>query len=103
MSATTGPILAATAVVVGNAVIIHDKTWASQSRAVVGGAVVAIGLNVMEKALPGAARTFAWLVLATTLLVRVNRDVPSPLESFADWWGVPASSTTLGGITRKRG
>lgn len=89
MGASTGPVLAAVAVVVGNAVIIHDQTWASQARTVVGGAVVAGGLSLMEKPFPAASTAFAWLVLASVLLVRVNPNVPSPLESFAAWWGVP--------------
>ena len=87
MSQSTGPILASAAVVIGNAVIIHDKTWASQARVAVGAAVVAGGLTLMERLLPSAATAFAWLTLAGVLLVRVEPNTPSPAESFADWWG----------------
>lgn len=102
MSASTGPVLAAVGAVIGNAVVIHDKTWASQSRVVVGGAVVAVGLSVMERALPGAAKAFGWLILASVLLVRVNPDVPSPIESFAQWWGVPTQPPTAGGVLGRK-
>lgn len=90
MSASTGPVVAAAAIVIGNAVVIHEQTIASQSRILVSAGVVAGGLFLAEQVAPQAAKTFAWLILVTVLLVRAQPNVPSPLESFAAWWGVPA-------------
>ena len=96
MAASTGPVVAAVAIVVGNAVVIHDKSWASQARPVVGGAVVAGMLALTERALPQASVAFAWLILAGVLIVRTNPDVPAPLESFADWWLGPQAGRGAG-------
>lgn len=89
MSASTGPVLAAVAIVVGNNVILHNQPWSSQARPIVGGAVVAGFLSIAERGFPGAAVAFGWLVLGSVLLVRTDPKVPAPLESFAAWWGVP--------------
>jgi len=86
MSGSLGPIAAATAIVVANAVVVHDKTLTSQTRVVVGGAIAAAGLTLAERALPGTARAVAWLTLVTVLLVRTDPAVPSPAESFKDWY-----------------
>jgi hypothetical protein len=91
VSASTGPILAAGAVVIGNALIIHDKTWASQARTAVGIGVVAGGLALVDQLDPKVGRAFAWLVLIGVLFTRVDPNTPSPLESFASWWGVPGA------------
>jgi hypothetical protein len=90
VSASTGPVLAAGATVIGNAVIVHDMSWASQARVAVGTTIVAVGLSLAERVLPRTAVAFSWLVLASVLLVRADPKIPSPLESFAQWWGVPA-------------
>jgi hypothetical protein len=97
MSASTGPVVAAGAIVVGNAVIIHNQTIASQSRVIISTGIVAGGLFLAEQVAPQAARAFAWLILLTVLLVRAEPNVPSPAESFATWWGVPAKGATAAG------
>jgi hypothetical protein len=93
MSASTGPILAAGAVVIGNAVIVQNHPWSDQADVAVGTAVVAVALAIAEHAIPNAAVMFSWLILASVLLVRVKPNVPSPLESFADWWNTPKPGT----------
>jgi hypothetical protein len=83
---TTGPILAAAGIVVFNAVIVHNQPWQSETKVIVGAGITAAGLSLWEKAMPRTALAFSWLVLATVLLVRMDPAVPSPLESFRDWY-----------------
>jgi hypothetical protein len=86
MAQSTGPILAAAALVAGNAIIVQNQDPRTQTKVAVGALVVAAGLAVAEKAFPTAAVAFAWVVLGTVVLVRTNPAVPSPAESFAAWF-----------------
>lgn len=85
MSATTGPIVAATSVVVANAVLIQNKPIETQYRVIVGGAIVAMGLTMAERAVPRGAVMFAWLILTTVMFVRIDKTTKAPVESFVDW------------------
>lgn len=87
MSASTGPIVAAGMITVGNAWLVQDKPLSTQSRVVVGTLIAAAGLNLWEHAMPRTAAAVAWLALVAVLMVRVDPLVPSPLESFAEWFG----------------
>lgn len=86
MAASTGPIVAATSVVVLNAILIQEKAPITQSRTIVGGAIAAAGLALLEKGLPGVAVMLSWTVLVAVLFVRVDPSVPSPLESLNRWY-----------------
>lgn len=81
MAQSTGPILAAGGIVIFNAVIIHRREPVSQTRVAVATLVTAVIASVAERALPRATVAGAWLVLATTLLVRVDERTPAPIES----------------------
>ena len=87
MAGSLGPILAAGAIVYGNAVIVNGQPayGPDQSRIIVATLVSAAGLSLMERAMPATATALAWLALASVLLVRVDPKTPSPLESFASY------------------
>ena len=86
MAASTGPVLAAAGIVIFNAIIVNDQPPRSQTRVAVAGLIAAAGLALAERALPRAAVALSWLILASTLLVRVQPAVPSPIESFQTWY-----------------
>lgn len=86
MAESTGPVLAMVGVTLFNSVIVHRvPVWQDQN-IVVAGAVVAGGLALLERVSPNLAVGLAWLGLVTVLLVRVQPQTPSPLESIAAWY-----------------
>lgn len=86
MSASTGPVLAAGGIVIFNAVIINNRSPKSQTGVAVAALIAAAGLNLWERAMPRTATAVSWLVLVATLLVRVEPNTPSPVESFGRWY-----------------
>ena len=86
MSASTGPIIAAGAITIGNAVVLQGRSPASQSRVVVGTLVAAGGLYLLEELAPRTAQALAWLVLVSVLFVRMEPNTPAPLENLGDWY-----------------
>lgn len=86
MAASTGPILGAAGIVLFNNVVVHMQSTRSQTPVIVGAFIAAGGLALTERAWPRASTAFAWLVLISTLLVRVDPATPAPIESFFDWY-----------------
>lgn len=84
MSKTLGPVLAMGAITVGNEVIVNGNPF--DFRVPIATAIAAGMFSLAEKAMPRAAEGLAWLALVTVLFVRINKNVPAPAESFADWW-----------------
>lgn len=85
MSVTTGPVLAAGAITVANAVVFNDE--AMDWRIPIATTMLAGGFYLAEKALGAqVAETFAWTLLVTTLITRVDPKIPSPVESAVRWW-----------------
>lgn len=84
MAASTGPILAAGAITLGNEVILHNQpvNW----RVPIATGIAAGLLALLEKATPGIAVGLAWLALLTLLIARTDPKVKSPAESLLDWW-----------------
>ena len=84
MARSTGPILAAGTITVANRVVLHGQPvdW----RVVSATGVTAVAMALLEKGLPQLAVGLSWIALATILLTRVDPNVPSPAESFTDWW-----------------
>lgn len=85
MSVTTGPVLAAGAITVANAVVFNEAPmdW----RIPVATTMLAGGFYLMERAIgEQIAEAFAWTLLVTTLITRVDPNVPSPVESAVRWW-----------------
>lgn len=84
MSRTTGPILAVGAITMANQSIFHEEPvdW----RVPIATGMAALGFSALERALPDVARVLAWGTVAAVLLTRMDPKVPSPVESFLDWW-----------------
>lgn len=87
MARSTGPILAAGAITVGNRVILHQQPvdW----RVVSATGLTAAAFALVEKGVPQLAVGLSWIALVTVLLTRIDPKVPSPAESFAEWWAKP--------------
>lgn len=84
MSATTGPVLAAGAITVANAVVFNDAEmdW----RIPVATTMLAGGFYLLERVAGDVAEVLAWTLVVTTLITRVDPNVPSPMESAVTWW-----------------
>ena len=97
MSASTGPLLAAGGIVIFNAVIVQTRPLPTQTRVAVGTVIAAAGFSVFERIMPATATAAAWLVLAATLLVRVDPATPSPIESFFAWYNSGSEGKAIRG------
>lgn len=85
MSVTTGPVLAAGAITVANTVVFNSEPmdW----RIPVATTMLAGGFYLVERAIGAdVAEVLAWTLLVTTLITRVDPNVPSPVESAVRWW-----------------
>lgn len=84
MAKSTGPILAAGAITLGNKVILHNQPvdW----RVISATGLTAAMLALTERGIPELAIGLSWIALLTVLLTRVDPRVPSPAESFVSWW-----------------
>ena len=102
MPASLGPILAAGGLVWGNAVIVHNHgpLEQQQARVLVATLASAAGLSVLEKVMPATATLVAWLALTAVILVRVEPNVPSPLESIMAW--LEGQNVRIGSEVTKR-
>lgn len=81
---TTGPIIAIGAITVVNATIVHGAPMDWRIPIATGAAAAAFAL--LESGWEAGAVGLAWLALITTLFTRLDRRVPSPVESFTDWF-----------------
>jgi len=86
MSASTGPILAAGAITIGNAVVLQGRSPVTQTRVVIGSVIAAGGLYLWEQIMPRTATAVSWLILVSVLFVRVEPNTPAPLENLGDWY-----------------
>ena len=84
MSRSTGPILAAGAVTIGNQSLLNGQPV--NYRVALATGIAAGMLSLLEQALPELAVSLAWLSLATVILVRTDPHNPSPAESLQRWW-----------------
>lgn len=84
MARSTGPILAAGAITLGNRVVLHQQPvdW----RVPVATGMLAAALAFGERAAPTVVVAVAWTILATVVLTRVDPKTPSPAESVLQWW-----------------
>ncbi len=84
MSRTTGPILAVGGITLANAVVVNGKPidW----RIPIATGVAAGMFSLAEQGWEKGAVALSYLALVTVLFVRLQPDVPSPVESFATWW-----------------
>lgn len=83
MARTTGPILAIGAVTLGNQVIVHGRPVDWRIPIATG---LAAGLfAVLERGWESGAVGLAWLALGVTLMIRIDPDVPAPIESITNF------------------
>lgn len=85
MADSTGPILAVGGITLFNDVIVHRKTWQQDTRVVVGTAIAAMGLALLERGSRELAVGIAWVALISSLFVRLDPNTPSPVESILSW------------------
>lgn len=84
MARSTGPILAAGAITIGNQSLLNGQPV--NYRVALATGIAAGMLGLLEQPLPGLAVALAWLALTTVVLVRTDPHNPSPVESLAAWW-----------------
>jgi hypothetical protein len=84
MSKTIGPILATGALTIANQTVFNAQPmdW----RVPIATGLAAIGFSLLERPAPELAVILAWTTFLTVLLTRTNPNVPSPVESAANWW-----------------
>lgn len=84
MARSLGPVLAAGGVTIVNRTVFHGEPmdW----RVPVGVALTGATLALVERATPQAAVALGYLVLVTTLFVRLDPRTPTPVESALSWW-----------------
>lgn len=92
MADTTGPILATGAITLANQVVLHhqDVNWKIPAATAIACGLFALG----ERVWPAGVKTLAWVVLATVVLTRTRKDIPSPAESLLTWWNGGESAAT---------
>lgn len=87
MARSTGPILAIGAITVVNQSIVNGKPidW----KVPIGAGLAALAFSGLESASPqfsDAVVKIAWIAFVSTLFVRLTPGVPSPMESFVNWY-----------------
>lgn len=84
MARTTGPILALGGITLANKTIMHGQPmdW----RIVIATGLTAGAFALAEKGWEEGAVGIAWLALVTVLFVRIDPNVPSPVESAEHFW-----------------
>lgn len=92
MSRSTGPILATGLVTMANESVLNGRPidW----RVPVATGLLALGVDLIERAWPQGAVVLAWGGLLAVLLTRTQTDIPSPAESLLSWWGKGKGTTT---------
>jgi len=81
MAKTTAPVLAIGGITMANQSILNNKPIDWQVAIATGMAAGAFAL--LERLWEKGAVAFAWMALATLLLVRLDPKTPSPVESLA--------------------
>lgn len=84
MARSTGPLIAVGVITVVNQSVFNDKPVDWRVPIAAGGAAMIFSLA--EKAMPDFIPMVAWIALVGVLLSRVDPAIPSPAESFLDWW-----------------
>lgn len=87
MAGSTGPILAIGAITVANQSLVNSNPidW----RVPIGAGLAALAFGALESAAPsysGIITKVAWIAVVTALFARTKAGVPSPMESFANWY-----------------
>lgn len=83
MARTTGPILLIGAITVTNQSIVHGKPVDWRIPIATGAAAGMFALA--ERGFPDGAVALAWLALGVTLLMRIDKATPAPIESITNF------------------
>jgi len=84
MARSSGPLLAAGAITLGNQTIFNKQPINWRIPIATG---IAIGsFSLIERASPGLAVGIAWIALVTVLVARVDPKQPTPIENALRWW-----------------
>lgn len=86
MARSTAPMLAVGAIAAANNVILNDEPKNTLIKIGVGTGVAVGMLTLVGKASEDLAVGIAYIALAAILFVRLDPSVPSPVESFNNWW-----------------
>lgn len=84
MAKSTGPILAIGAITMVNNSIFHSEPV--DLRVPIAAGIAAGVFALVEQGWEKGAVFISYLALLTVLLTRTSPNVPSPTESFVDWW-----------------
>ncbi len=84
MAETTGPILAIGAITVANRVIVNNKDM--EWRIPIATGIAAMIFALAEKGWARGVVPISYLALFSVLFVRLDKNVPAPVESFVKWW-----------------
>ena len=84
MARSTGPILAAGAITLGNQTVFNKQSinW----RIPIATGISAGMLALVERVSPGFAVGIAWIALVTVLTARVIPGQPTPVENALRWY-----------------
>lgn len=84
MARSTGVILAIGGITIVNRTILNNQPmdW----RIPIATGLAAGAFTLLEKGWEDGAVGLAWLALVTTLFVRLDKNVPTPVESFESFW-----------------
>lgn len=84
MARSTGPILAAGAITLGNQTVFNKQpiNW----RIPIATGISAGTLALIERVSPGFAVGIAWIALVTVLVARVVPNEPTPVENALKWY-----------------
>lgn len=84
MARTTGPILVIGGITLANQSIVHGQpvNW----RVPVAAGLAAGLAALLEKVWADGAVGLTYIALVTVLFARTDPKVPSPVESFEQWW-----------------
>jgi hypothetical protein len=81
MARSTGPILAVGAITIANRSLLAKKQQPIDFRIIVGTAVAAGGLALLERLSEGLAVGIAWVALVTVLFVDLDKKAGAPAEN----------------------
>lgn len=84
MAESTGPILAIGAVTLINQTVLNNQSF--DVRVVLATGTAAVGFAFLENIVGKPVVTLAWVALISTLFVRINPRIPSPIESARTVW-----------------
>ena len=87
MARSTGPILAVGGITIANQSLLAKEQQPIDFRVIVGTAIAAGGLALLEKVSEGLAVGIAYIALVSVLFARLDPKAGSPAENLLRIWG----------------